>query len=265
MSVEASSWAWKQDVSSGAKLVLLALADHADANGFCWPGVEGLSQKCSLGRSTIWRHMQELEDGQFVARVQRNAQAGRKTNSYQLNLEGKDFPQVPNRDVGNSDREGCVDATNSCSISPKSQIETPQVPNQQLPTSQNGTWLNRKEPSIESPIESSSELFGLENPDWFKTLESIEGWPTKFGKAEMWRMDKNISVELAETTAYALRDWWLKLKPAESAKRNPYYTWQAWCRRAVAEQKRPSPGQPRASPRASRADINTDYQSFNRG
>jgi len=49
MSTEASSWAWRQRLTATQKLVLLALADHADHEGICWPGMVGVAKKQGLG------------------------------------------------------------------------------------------------------------------------------------------------------------------------------------------------------------------------
>lgn len=53
--------AWKQELDVHAKLVLVALADHADDDGYCWPGLRGMAKKCSMDRRTVQRKVRELE------------------------------------------------------------------------------------------------------------------------------------------------------------------------------------------------------------
>ena len=65
-------------------------------------------------------------------------------------------------------------------------------------------------------------------PVWFGIARTVPGWVVKLADAELWRMEANVSEDLAEKKAYALRDWFTpdKLKRG----RNPYATWQNWCR-----------------------------------
>lgn len=61
MSVKAMTWAWEQDLKPGPKFVLVALADHSDGNGVCWPGHELIADKCGLSRQTVVEHIGFLE------------------------------------------------------------------------------------------------------------------------------------------------------------------------------------------------------------
>lgn len=87
MSVTATKWAWDQHVPSLAKFVLVRLADHADNDGFCWPGQEGIAEKCSITPRTLRRHLSWLEAEGFIARRKRRGQAGEyQSDSYQLDI-----------------------------------------------------------------------------------------------------------------------------------------------------------------------------------
>lgn len=62
MSIQAVSWVLSQDIRpSHTKFVLLAIADNADHNGFAYPSVETLSNKCSQDRKTVIDSLNELE------------------------------------------------------------------------------------------------------------------------------------------------------------------------------------------------------------
>ena len=54
MSVEQMALVWKlpEEVGSTCRLVLLALADHADADGKCWPSYARLMSMTGLSRRT---------------------------------------------------------------------------------------------------------------------------------------------------------------------------------------------------------------------
>ena len=66
------SWAWEQETkSSGERLVLLALADHAGEDGECWPHSARLGEKCALDRKTVQRHLTALDARGVIEKVNR--------------------------------------------------------------------------------------------------------------------------------------------------------------------------------------------------
>lgn len=83
------SWAWTQPIKPGLKIVLLALADHSDCDGICWPGVAGVAKKCGLSRRQVMRSTSELAKLGML-RVVRKSENGadKRSNSYILNILG---------------------------------------------------------------------------------------------------------------------------------------------------------------------------------
>ncbi|MFA0265127.1 helix-turn-helix domain-containing protein [Vibrio cyclitrophicus] len=70
-----------------SKLVLLKLADNADARGVCFPSLNYLAQYCEVSVRTVKRHVNELEKQGFVKRIKRFDDSGRqRSNLYQLRL-----------------------------------------------------------------------------------------------------------------------------------------------------------------------------------
>ena len=68
MSIKAITWAFEQkNITAHEKLVLIALADHANDHGVCWPGQEGLSEKCCISRQSICRILGDLEKDGFCS------------------------------------------------------------------------------------------------------------------------------------------------------------------------------------------------------
>lgn len=84
MSNAASAWAWKQTLDCHAQHVLLALADHADDRGICWPGLWGLAEKSNMPRRTIQRKVRQLEALGLLRTDPGKGQHG--TSLYHLNL-----------------------------------------------------------------------------------------------------------------------------------------------------------------------------------
>lgn len=86
MSVQAITWAYKQSVSSsGAKFLLVTLANYADADGVCWPGVSRLADDMSANRKSILKWTHELINLYLITVEKRGGfGAGRAPNIYKL-------------------------------------------------------------------------------------------------------------------------------------------------------------------------------------
>lgn len=87
MSVKVSTWAWSLPLKGNEKLVLLALADHANDEGRCWPSIESLVEKCGLSRSPIIEHLKKLHQlGLFTKETLYDQFGKKKGNVYTLNI-----------------------------------------------------------------------------------------------------------------------------------------------------------------------------------
>jgi len=87
MSIECLAWTWRLNLKSGAKLVLLALADHADHTGICWPGMTGIAKKCNMSRSTVITHINQLCKMELIEKKFRyDAKGHRSSNMYKLKI-----------------------------------------------------------------------------------------------------------------------------------------------------------------------------------
>lgn len=77
MSIEALAWAWTQDVpNASAKLVLLALADHANGDGYCWPAMTRIAVMTGLSDRQVSRHVTTLAELGLVIKADRRRSAG---------------------------------------------------------------------------------------------------------------------------------------------------------------------------------------------
>ena len=93
MSNRCLNFAWQQVVPGGQKLVLLALADHADREGVCWPSVDHLASRCGLTRRTVRKAVAALETAGLVAVERRRGPDGRQLSSvFRLVLPGDNSP-----------------------------------------------------------------------------------------------------------------------------------------------------------------------------
>jgi putative replication protein len=90
MSVRASSWAWSlEEVQGSEALVLLALADQANDQGFCWPSQEKLAPKARQSVSTLRRSLRSLEKMGLLTTITRSSTRGRRSNLYLLHIGAK--------------------------------------------------------------------------------------------------------------------------------------------------------------------------------
>lgn len=63
MSIQAIAWVLDNSEAEGIdRLILLALANYVDDTGHAWPSLETLADKTRLDRSTICRHLPNLEE-----------------------------------------------------------------------------------------------------------------------------------------------------------------------------------------------------------
>jgi hypothetical protein len=93
------AWAFTTERPSTERFVLVALAEHADDDGVCWPGVERLAERTGFNRATVQRALARLEVDGLVSRQERCVPGGRQTsNLYVLSLDWR--PPVPERPGG---------------------------------------------------------------------------------------------------------------------------------------------------------------------
>jgi hypothetical protein len=81
------------DASPAVKLVALLLADHCDAEGYCWPSYRRLAEKSCLSERTVARHVHELIASGLLVKVRsgrmswRDGRPWRVTNAYRMSAE----------------------------------------------------------------------------------------------------------------------------------------------------------------------------------
>ncbi|MEW8280722.1 MAG: helix-turn-helix domain-containing protein [Candidatus Thiodiazotropha sp.] len=104
MSIHAINWAYDQAIQNPQmKFLLVTLANHANKDGACYPGIESLCQKTGMHRSSVIRHIQTLINNGFISKLIRPGDgSGRKSNLYQLNWSMNKPGNVAESDIGQS-------------------------------------------------------------------------------------------------------------------------------------------------------------------
>ena len=195
MSIKCLAWAWGRQLPPLPKLILLAVADHADDTGFAWPGINGVAEKCGLSRRTVQRHMNYLTDKGLITVEPRTRPDGSATsNSYQVNI-----PPVSERHPPVS---GCHP--------PVSPVTPPHV--------SSDTPLTVIEPSY-----TTTTIL----PEWFQVLYDIEPVDDKaIERLTKWASPHDVAV--MREMAYLLAGKW---EEYEGKRASIYPTFQNWVNR----------------------------------
>lgn len=119
MSAKAQHWAWGQQTDGPAdKLVLLALADSANVEGFAYPSLDTVAEMTGASKATVRRAIKRLVDQGFVRVEKRWRDAGgQSSNGYTLLLpeaaddHGSTPPENTETGVSYCNPTGCHNAT----------------------------------------------------------------------------------------------------------------------------------------------------------
>lgn len=91
MSVRVMTAAWAVDLPAGEKLVLLALADCANDEGYCYPGLKSLGRKTGKSRRSLIDTIHALE---ARGHISRDVVAGKGVN-YTIHPTNEQQPELP--------------------------------------------------------------------------------------------------------------------------------------------------------------------------
>ena len=160
------------------RFVLLALADHCNDEGHCYPSLDLLQKKCLLTRQGLCNVIDRLEQKGYIVR-QRGGGKGNPTN-YWIQLDSL-RPQ-PKSQADNSQ----VDQSNSQADQGKSQVDTRKS---QADQEKESSWLdgNRqgttKEPSKE-PSRKRKRTHAREKSPYQPELEKVLAYAPTLGVSE---------------------------------------------------------------------------------
>ena len=110
MSVHISSAVWKLKIDPSQKLLLLALSDMANDEGYCWPSVASLEGRTGLSERTIRSKIQELE---LAGHLEKSERSGRST-VYRVTPHQADQLALLEGGDGCKSRRGATAAGRGC-------------------------------------------------------------------------------------------------------------------------------------------------------
>jgi len=83
MSIRIMTIAWGIDVKGADKLVLLALADNASDEGYCYPSWNTIMKKTGVSKGTLSKSLKVLESMNLIRRISRKRENGSdSSNGY---------------------------------------------------------------------------------------------------------------------------------------------------------------------------------------
>ena len=191
MSIRIMTQVWELDLPHNTQSILLALADHADDDGFCYPSVGRLAWKTGYGVRQVQRTLKELRD-QGLA-IATGSLAGGRYNTVVYKLDpgaGRRKPAFEPKSQRQTLAEIKGVILSPFSETPEIKGDTQDVQRVSFetervsPESQKGDTAMSPKPSgtvTESSIEPSRAKTRkpakvYEYPDWFQPLTKLEGF-----------------------------------------------------------------------------------------
>lgn len=194
--------AWKTDMPSGRKMVLLSLCDHANNEGECFPSVEAIAHKCSMGQRTVQQHIGALERAGILLRCFRN---GRSTL---YRLEPRHFCR-PAESAGPQD--SALPCAASSTPAPQLLHDTPALP----------APISISEPSMKSSL-SREVVRGTPLPPAWSLPSAWEQWALQ--------VQPTWSAAHVHFIADKFRDYWMAMPGSRGIKADWFAAWRNWCR-----------------------------------
>ena len=202
MSISFMALAWKADIPSGRKLVLVALCDHANGQGECYPSVEAIARKCSMGQRTVQQHIGELES---VGILMRRFRKGRSTL---YRLEPHNFCS---RAGAAAPQDSAVQCAAPGTSPPQNSHVTPAAP----------APISISEASMKSSC-TRQVVRGTPLPPTWTLPESWADWAIQ--------LQPTWTAAHMRFVAEKFRDHWTAMPGGRGIKADWLATWRNWCR-----------------------------------
>lgn len=206
MSIKVTNWVWSRSESrNGARLVMLALADRADDNGFAWPSIDDLAERTRLSRRAVQKGIAALiESGELKVE---NGGGRHRSNRYQITPkpctsdgvtreEPRTFDGVSTSETAHSAHETANFATETANFAHGNPVESAPEPSVEPSREPSGNQLQQGDRDDLLPdVHTNDAAAGY--PEWLTELMdamSLAGinLPWKFTGDDMIRIHNDI-------------------------------------------------------------------------
>ena len=199
MSIKVMSWVWEQALPPLDRIVLMAIADHADDDGYAWPGMKRIAEKCSMEKRTVQRHVEKLQEQQLLKVESRQRNDGSSSsNGYTVVMNG-------------TKEEGVAESH-------------PPMSGMTPPHGTDDTPLTVIEPSEETTTTTLTLEEVFNEPEWLRTLAEVEQ-PDHEQRIRIIRWARNHEVAVLTQVAYSAAEGWAKYKTKNKSLYNTFMNW----------------------------------------
>lgn len=244
--------AFKMPTNVYENAVLVALADAANKDGFCFPGYKNLMEKTKMSKSALAKHLSILEGaGFFEKKAHSHIGNGRKVNSYRLLFDETWFELIPQNgskrprlQLIESTRLLLIEKINELRDGKKRAISSNLVPRKVVTSNQISSPLVH-EPQYNHHTEPSLHMYREEKP-----AKKVDTKQPKISKTSATRLSENWEPS-AQDIAFCVstrpdlnindvadefRDYWIAAPGAKGKKEDWPATWRNWVRKQFVKQ-----------------------------
>lgn len=215
---------WPLPLPHADKIVLLALADNANDEGWCFPSIQTLSTKCSLDPRSIYRVIARLEDAGHVSRRERPG----KSTVYSVH------PRTPDTKSPLTESQSCQRVSpDGRSVTPDRKSSPPLTQGQVTPDTQSPITIR------EPPIEPSLNRQGARAS---RSRQTAQRLPMDFGLTEKRREIAKMEGVDPDREFARFCDHWRAASGANARKHDWDAAWRNWCRKANDIRRSSQPG-----------------------
>ena len=220
MSIKVMSWVWEQDLPPLDKIVLMAIADHADDDGYAWPGMKRIAEKCSMEKRTVQRHVEKLQEQQLLKVESRQRHDGSSSsNGYTVVMNGTKEEGVAESHPpmsGMTPPHG-TDDTPLTVIEPSEETTTTTM-HEKVLLNIGAEW----EATGDDPPLTLLEVFN--DPEWLTTLADVVT-PAVEQRNRIMKWARNHEVAVLTQVAYSAAESWMTYKKKNKSLYNTFMNW----------------------------------------
>lgn len=180
MSFEAISWACRQQVGkSSIKFVLIALANHADAQGFAWPSITSICQTTEQDRKTVISAIDALCKAGLLIDTGDKKGSTKQVPMYRLLMSDGDVNSTENGTVKQSQKRN---STENGTV-PKNTGNSTVFPHKQYRKRDTEPSITIKNHQLNTPEKKASKEKTL--PENFGVSDAVKKWASTKGFGQL--------------------------------------------------------------------------------
>ena len=212
MAIQAVQNALYLTLKPGPKLTLIALAEHANEEGICWPSQKLISIRASISTRKVRDHLRLLESGDWVKTYL--ARGPKFVNLYRLNLVQMDIRAKQVREQIEHDKNGrkidpadpvfatpdLSDITADFENTPSDESDSSSGPTGPIETSTNLHRKTKRERSLElSEVTKLQKLVTVSKEAKESAVERLRLWAEFESSDEAFNSHQQTSLQTALT------------------------------------------------------------------